>query len=245
MGARSLVLTQNEKGEQRHIAHLEREFCMACGKCAEVCPAGACEICGVERTAESIIEEVARDMIFYKSSGGGMTISGGECAANPEFTLELIRLAKERGISVMLETCGYGMPEFFLEAAELGVGFLYDIKEIHSDRHKQLTGVENELILSNLEAIMDKGADIVIRIPLIPGVNDSDEELSDLASYLSKRKGRFRVAQIMPYHAMGTGKAASLGKTQITIESDLTANDCASSKPRWKEIFERYGVELI
>jgi hypothetical protein len=124
---------------------------------------------------------VVRDRIFYKSSGGGMTVSGGECASQPKFTLALLRAAKEKEITRAIETCGFGSAEFYREAAELGTLFLYDLKEMDDAKHRELTGVSNEKIIENLLMLMDMGARIHVRMPLVPGVNDSDEELSALA----------------------------------------------------------------
>ncbi len=222
----------------------DREKCTVCGKCAEVCPACACEVCGKEMTVSEVIAIAARDKIFYETSGGGLTVSGGECSMHPEFTLALISAAKERGIGAAVETCGYGKSEFFLEALRLGVSFLYDIKEMDPEKHKRLCGVSNGLILSNLEMLMGAGADITIRIPLIPGVNDSDEEISAIAEFLKVNRLKYRTAQIMPYHPLGTGKAASLGISQIAVAPELYENDCASSKERWYAVFSRYGVEV-
>ena len=157
---------------------IDREKCTVCGKCAEVCPASACEVCGKEMTVAEVIAAVERDKIFYETSGGGLTVSGGECSLHPEFTLALISAAKERGIGTAIETCGFGKSGFFREAAELGVSFLYDIKEIAPGKHKRLCGADNALILENLEMLSGMGADMTVRIPLIPGVNDSDGELS-------------------------------------------------------------------
>lgn len=221
---------------------IDRSRCIVCGKCADVCRAKACEICGKEMTVDDVLAAVSRDEIFYKSSGGGMTVSGGECAARPDFTLALLREAIARGISPAIETCGHGMPAFFKEAAELGALFLYDLKEMDDARHKELTGVSNRLILENLEMLMQMDARIIIRMPLIPGVNDSVSELSALAEFLSDNKGRYLSVQIMPYHPLGNSKAASLGLHTFLVDEELTANGCAACHDRWVAAFTEKGV---
>lgn len=224
---------------------VDRKLCSVCGKCAEICPGASCEICGREMTVADVMEEVEKDRIFYESSGGGMTVTGGECSLHAEFTLALIRLAKEKNIRSAIETCGYGKTEFFTEAAKLGVSFMYDLKVIDGERHRELCGADNSIIMKNLDAICEITDDITVRIPLIPSVNDSDEELSAMAEYISERKEKIKSVQIMPYHPLGTGKADSLGIEQIRIPEDMYANECAASRPRWDGVFRQYGIELI
>lgn len=185
--------------------------CIACGKCTDKCLASANEICGKTMTVEEVMEEVKKDKVFYESSGGGMTVSGGEPAAQPEFTLALLRAAKEEGISGAMETCGYGTPDFYRQAAELGTVFLYDLKAMEPEKHKKLTGVDNKRILENLRMLLDMGADVTVRMPLVPHLNDSDEDIAALAAFLKEIEGRYRLAEIMPYHSMGVSKTASLG----------------------------------
>lgn len=238
-GARKLFLDT----EKPYIA-VDRTLCTVCGNCSVVCPVKACEICGKSMTVDEVIATVVRDRIFYKTSGGGMTVSGGECAAQPSFTLDLIRAASEKRISSAIETCGYGKPEFFREAAELGTLFLYDLKEMDSERHKRLTGVTNALILENLEMLMTMGARIHIRMPLIPGVNDSEEELAALAVFLKAHKGKYEFAQIMPYHAMGNAKAAALGREKFKVDPKLAADYCMACRDRWMKVFYDHGIDV-
>ena len=240
-----------KQGRQLHLdgdipyVTVDRTQCITCGKCEEVCPAEACEICGKEMTVEEVMATVVRDRIFYKSSGeGGMTVSGGECVSQPEFTLALLRAAKEKGITRAIETCGFGSAEFFREAAELDTLFLYDLKEMDSERHRELTGVSNEKIIGNLLMLMDMGARIHVRMPLIPGVNDSDEELSALADFLVEHKGRYELCQIMPYHSMGNSKASALGRDGFYVDPELTKGECAPCRDRWIAAFKERGIDV-
>ena len=146
----------------------DRENCVRCGKCVDVCLNDANEIIGTEKNASEILDEVMKDKMFYDTSGGGLTVSGGEPSYQADFTLELLSLAKDSGISIAVETCGAGTRDFYESAADMGTTFLYDIKCIDSDLHKKLTGADNSHIMDNLQYLMDRNADIIIRIPLIP-----------------------------------------------------------------------------
>ncbi|MGN1410104.1 MAG: glycyl-radical enzyme activating protein [Eubacteriales bacterium] len=217
----------------------DRSKCVACGDCVDICPNRANELCGITVTTEEVMAEVRKDKIFYQTSGGGMTVTGGEPSAQPEFTLSLIRSAKRENISAAVETCGYGRADFFRQAAELGAVFLYDIKVMDSDRHKALTGVSNAQILDNLRMLMDMGADITLRLPLIPGVNDTEGDISALVSFMKENDGRFRHAEIMPYHKMGVGKATAIGRTATVYEEGEKFID------KWLQTFEKLGYKVF
>ena len=219
---------------------IDREKCTACGKCKEVCLNDANDIIGKEMTAKEVLAEVMKDRMFYDTSGGGLTVTGGEPSYQSSFTIELLRLAKAEGISVAVETCGIGSRAFYQELADIGTTFLYDIKCIDSERHKSLTGADNSHIMSNLLYLMDRGADIIIRMPLIPDCNDSNDDIAMLSDFLNENKGRYRYAEIMPYHSLGTGKAAKLGKKAEYVHENATDSDTS----RWRELFASYGAEV-
>ena len=218
----------------------DKSECTACGKCAEVCLNDANDIIGREMASDEVLNEVLKDLMFFKTSGGGMTVSGGEPSYQPDFTLELIRLAKDNGISSAIETCGIGKREFYKEAADLGTTFLFDIKCISHERHIQLTGAENSHIMENLEYLMKRNSDIILRLPMIPDCNDSDEDIALLSDFLIRNTGRYRYAEIMPYHSLGTGKAAKIGRTSTYIHRD--AGD--AEKARWCSLFAAYGADV-
>ncbi len=222
------------------IMTIDREKCMKCGKCTEICLSGANEIIGKEMSASDVLTEVLKDKIFYDTSGGGITVTGGEPSFQPEFTLELLSLAKDAGISSAVETCGIGSREFYAKAADLGTTFLYDIKCIDPERHRKLTGADNARIISNLHYLMDRGADIIIRLPLIPDCNDSDGDIALLATFLNENKTRFRYAEIMPYHTLGIGKAEKTGA--VTAYAGESASDDGIS--RWCSLFASHGTDV-
>ena len=222
------------------VLKLDREKCILCGKCADVCLQDANELIGREMTACAVMTEVMKDKMFYDTSGGGITVTGGEPSLQAAFTLELLTLAKDAGISLAMETCGIGARDFYEQAADLGTTFLYDIKCMDPVRHRKLTGADNAHILSNLCFLMDTGADIIIRLPMIPDCNDSDTDIAMLSAFLHEHKGRYRYAQIMPYHALGTGKAEKLG-TSAAYVHDNAGNAEIS---RWRSLFAAHGIDV-
>lgn len=218
----------------------DRNKCIKCGQCINVCLADANEIIGQSMSAAEVMNEVLKDKMFYDTSGGGVTVTGGEPSFQPEFTLELLKLSKEAGISIAVETCGYGSKDFYKKAAELGTTFLYDIKCIDPIRHKILTGSDNSQIISNLNFLMDSKADTIIRLPMIPGCNDSDEDIALLSDFLIKHMGLYRYAELMPYHSLGVGKAKKIGENVTYFHEN--ASDAEIS--RWCSMFDSYGVDV-
>ena len=222
------------------VLTVEREKCTGCGKCVEICLNDANEIIGREMNASEVFDEVIKDKMFYDTSGGGITVTGGEPSYQPDFTLELLSLAKASGISFAIETCGIGTRDFYKNAADLGATFLYDIKCMDSERHRILTGADNAHIMSNLRYLMDRGADIIIRLPMIPDCNDSDEDIELLSEFLNKNKGRYRYAEIMPYHTLGAGKSEKLGISALYTHTNANDDDIL----RWCSLFASHGTAV-
>lgn len=220
--------------------NIERSLCIGCNRCVDVCLCGANEIFGREVTVDEVMNEVLKDKVYYKTSKGGMTLSGGEPSMQAEFALELIKTAKNEGVSTFIETCGIGARSFYEKALKHGASFLFDIKCIDTDKHKKLTGVSNENIISNLEFLFENCADIIVRLPLIPGINDLDDDIENLSEFLMKYKGKYRYAEIMPYHSFGVSKAQRLGKGCVYSSGDATADD----KERWQRQFLEKGIKV-
>ena len=188
-----------------------RERCVACGACAEACFAEARGIAGKVMTVEETMAEIERDIPFYEESGGGVTFSGGEPLAQPEYLGALLRACKARGIHTALDTCGYA-PWETIDSIRRNVDlFLYDIKVINGAKHRALTGVSNELILSNLRALAELGHGILVRVPVIPGVNDDDESIREIGAF-AESLPRVMGIDILPYNRLGVDKYARLGK---------------------------------
>ncbi len=195
--------------DTRHV--YERAECDACGACAGVCPAGALEKCGREAEAGEILAQALRDADFYRSSGGGITLSGGEPMAQSKFALELARGAKAAGLHVCLETCG-ACPRAELERILPYVDlFLYDFKLADGEAHRCYTGSDNALILENLAFLSRAGANMILRCPIIPGVNFTDEHFEAIARTVRENPGILKV-DLEPYHPLGIDKARRLGR---------------------------------
>ncbi len=195
------------------IEDYKKDECTLCGKCAEACPAGAVEMIGREAGGDEVVAEVARDKEFYARSGGGMTVSGGEPLAQPDFTAELLSRAKALGIHTVLDTCGLAPYEVLAKCLEFTDHVYYDIKVVNDEKHRRWTGVSNGLILDNLRRVGASGKPLTLRIPLVKGLNDSPEDISgltDLVACLPVLTDLRRV-EIIPYHRIGEGKYKSLG----------------------------------
>ncbi len=185
--------------------------CDLCGKCALFCPHDAREICGKEYTVDEVLCEVLKDKTFYENSGGGVTFSGGECMLQLDALEAILKACRGNGIHTAVDTAGHVPYESFERILPYTDLFLYDIKCIDSDRHKHYTGVGNELILENLKKLLNKGAPVWIRIPIIPTVNDTVEEMKRIKAFLNSCPLSEKV-ELLPYHAMGEHKYAAIGK---------------------------------
>jgi pyruvate formate lyase activating enzyme len=189
----------------------DRAACTACGDCAAVCYADARERVGTEMTAEQVLAEVAKDAAFYEESGGGMTLSGGEPLLQRDFTAALLRSAKSRGFHTVLDTCGFASWEA-VDAVRADVDlFLYDVKLMDDARHRRFTGVTNAPILANLRALAAAGHRVVLRLPVIPGVNDDPENLDAVAA-LAAGLPDLAGVDLLPYHHIGADKYARLDR---------------------------------
>ncbi|BBO70113.1 pyruvate formate lyase-activating protein [Desulfosarcina alkanivorans] len=189
---------------------LDRQSCTACGTCVEECLAEARSISGKEMTKEEVCRVVAKDMSYYRNSGGGVTVSGGEPLSQSESLLELLVELKEMGLHTCLDTCGFGDWGILKEALKHVELVLMDNKHMNMATHKKLTGVSNELILENTALIAAQGVPMIIRVPLIPGLNDSDENINQLGQFM-KSCGLLRI-DLLPYHRFSLSKYKALGK---------------------------------
>lgn len=188
-------------------------LCSHCMRCTDgICPTGAVFAAGRMMEDTEVMEKVMRDAEFYRESGGGITLSGGEPFFRADFALELLRLAKESGITTAAETCGAVSAEVMRKAAALCDTFLFDVKLTNEEDHIRYTGASRRMILENLRYLDSVSADIVLRCPMIPGINTNKahfEEIGKLASSLSS----VREVNIMPYHDLGVSKYRKLSET--------------------------------
>ncbi len=214
--------------------------CILCGACQKACPAGAIEIIGKGYTLEQVVSEVLKDRTFYDSSGGGVTLSGGEPLQQWTFALALVKALKKEKIHITLDTSGHEQwahLEPFLGLVDL---YLYDVKHMDPDRHRRWTGVDNLRILDNLERLMDQGEKIWIRLPLIPGINDQEDHLHDLAAFVSRGQGVDKVC-LLPYHGFAAGKYDQLGMVYDMKDKKKPGPDRILAS---KALLEGYGLEV-
>jgi len=179
--------------------------CEGAGECAAVCPGGAREMCGRRVTKDEIMDAVLKERIFFEQSGGGVTISGGEPMAQFDFTMSILEECRRREINTAIDTCGFADTRNLLEAIPLTDIFLYDIKHMDPEKHKEFTGADNEIIKSNLVRLGENGAVIFARIPLIPGINADDGNIRATGEFLSHIRG-VRMANLLPYHSAAADK---------------------------------------
>lgn len=232
---------KTEKTGEGKIPSLEiqRDQCISCGSCSERCLTEAKSICGKLMTVDEIYYEVMKDETFFRSSGGGVTLSGGEPLLYAPFVEKLLSKFQRAGICTTVETCGY-IPKKSMEIVVDTVDlFLYDFKICTKELHKKWTDRENDLIKENLEYLMKRDQRLIIRIPLIPGVNDG-EEFRTMMEYLSRYKN-LRQIHILPFHQIGSNKYTLTDREyemeefkECTVEN---AQTCA-------KVAEEYGFEV-
>jgi len=179
--------------------------CDVCGTCVEACVSGAREIAGREVTTTAVMSEIERDTIFYETSGGGATFSGGEPLLQPGFLLALLRACKEKEIHTVVDTCGYAPWEVLNDIRNYTDLFLYDLKLIDDAKHREYTGVSNRVILKNLETLSRHGHNLIVRVPVIPGVTDSSENIHAIGAFVAGLPAVEHV-DILGYHEAALGK---------------------------------------
>ena len=208
--------------EGKHV--FNREKCTLCGECVKNCLNDYLEVVGYEITAKEVLEDVLKDKVFYETSGGGITLSGGEPLFQFDFAYEILRLAKENGLSTAIETCGYAEAEKIKKIAPLVDVFLYDYKVTDAALHKKWTGVDNKVILENLKLVDSIGGKIVLRCPIIPKINDYKEHFKAIAELANNLKNVLEI-NLEPYHSLGKNKAEKLGKEyKINAENSVDKN---------------------
>lgn len=184
---------------------IDRKICTACGRCVEVCYPGARKLSGTQYTVDEVFKEIMKDRIIYSNTNGGVTLSGGEFTMFADFAARLLEKCKKENIHTALETCGYSKWEIFVRIASYTDMFLYDIKTIDPQKHRKWTGVDNERVLNNLSRLADMGKEIIVRVPLIPGVNDDEGEFTGIVEFVRSLR-TVNILHIMPFHHIGQTK---------------------------------------
>jgi pyruvate formate lyase activating enzyme len=186
----------------------DRERCEVCGTCARACPSGAREMAGVSYTVDQLMVEIEKDVVFFDESGGGVTFSGGEPLMQPAFLEAVLARCRAHAIHTAVDTCGLADPGVLARVSRLANLFLFDMKVMDDERHRDMTGVSNVRILANLRALVAEGANVRVRVPLVPGLNDDRENLRALGSFV--RSLGLRRIDVLPYHRAGIAKYARL-----------------------------------
>ncbi len=223
--------------EGRHI--FRRPSCSLCGKCLSA-GCGALKIAGKMRDVEEVLDEVLKDKPFYDRTGGGMTLSGGEPLFQKDFCLALLKAGKEAGLHTAVETAGAVKKEALAEILPYTDLFLYDYKETDPERHRLYTGWDNRTILENLCFLDGEGKPLILRCPIVPGYNDRPDHFAGIARTANRLKSLIRV-EIEPYHALGEGKYAALGRERDDFRLPTGEYDPA----RWcREIGSQTDAEV-
>ena len=222
-----------------------KQKCQKCNLCAGkhneqtalLCPTGAITHFGEEFFVEDLVKILKKDKPFFDNSGGGVTLSGGECLAQGEFALALAKALKNEGISVYIDTCGFVNQKIIKEILPYTDKFLYDVKAFSPKVHKDCTGEENGLILENLQYLSDNGARIEVRIPLVVGYNDT--EIEDIAKLLSKLK--IEKVKVLKYHSLARSRYEALGMPDTMPNTETTLTDVENAVKTLK----KYGLNAV
>jgi pyruvate formate lyase activating enzyme len=223
-GACLEVCTQGAISWDGDVVSTDRENCVLCGACVEACYAEAREIVGQEMTVRQVMAEIERDIAFYDESGGGVTFSGGEPLLQQDFLFALLQACKEKEIHTALDTCGFAPWETLDDIREHVDLFLYDLKLMDDAKHREFTSVSNESILGNLQALSQRGHNVILRVPIIPGINDDDENIRQIGAFAAALPHLSQV-DILPYHRAGAEKYNRLNKVYGLPETHSPSNE--------------------
>jgi pyruvate formate lyase activating enzyme len=220
---------------------LDRERCEAQGQCVQNCPAGALKLVGTAWTPQAVVAMALRDKAYFEHSGGGITISGGEPMAQFRPVLETLKLARQAGLHTCLDTCGQAPLDRYMDILPYVNLFLWDVKATGETSHRVLTGADGRMIQQNLEALYAAGANIRLRCPMVPGVNDTAEHLQRLA-HLAARMPKLDGIDLMPYHSFGRNKAAKVGMTQDGLPEESASQEQID---RWLDALASMGCDRV
>lgn len=214
-----------------------RAECAACGRCATVCPADARLLMGRTMTVAEVMEQLLADRVFYDQSGGGVSFSGGEPTRQPAFLLALLQASKREGLHTVIDTCGDAPWEVFAQIAPLTDLFLFDLKMIDAAKHRRWTGTGNGRILENLRRLDAGGWPVNLRLPVIPGVNDSAEDIARMEELLAQLH-HVTTLHLLPFHRAGMEKYPRLGRRHLLPESAPPSAD------QLLQLQERFGRHI-
>ena len=230
----------NIQKEKIQLINIDRLICNSCGRCTEVCPSNALSIIGKKMSIDKILEIIEKDRTFYLRSNGGITISGGEPMLQYEFLLALLKECKKKGLHTCLDTTGYAKWKLYKNIIRYVDLVLYDLKHMDSKKSKVYTGKPNELILENAKKIAAQGVAMQIRIPIIPGYNDSEENLHATGKFCIELGAAVKEVQLLPYHRLGVVKYERLNR-KYELKKVEPPNE--EHMKLCKSIIEFYGLK--
>jgi pyruvate formate lyase activating enzyme len=230
---------ENAIAKTAGVPVLDRLKCNACGKCADICPARAIEAVGRRLSLGQLAQEIEKDRIFQEQSGGGVTFSGGEPLSQADFLNSILDYCREKEIHTTVDTCGFAPTDVLEGIARKTDLFLYDLKVIDEKRHQAFTGESNRLILENLKRLAAMGKKTIVRLPVVPGVNDDEENIHETAKFLRSLKAVSDIS-LLPYHNLGRNKYRGLEKKN---EDEFTPPS-AECLDRIKNDLEGYGFRV-
>lgn len=230
-GACTLVCPRNIHQKRTCIDQTEEVYvnrtiaCSGCRRCEQACPTQALKIMGQDMTVSEVLDVILQDALFYQSSNGGVTLGGGEVTFQAEFATSLLTACQSEGIHTAIETCGYAKWEVMKRFVDVTDLFLFDLKHIQPERHRELIGARNERILTNLTQLFQAGATVSIRMPLIKGLNDSLETLRETMAFIQnipRQPAQLKSVDLLPYHKLGVAKYEQLGQTYPLHNLDMS-----------------------
>jgi pyruvate formate lyase activating enzyme len=238
-GACMDICANNAVTLKNSLPYTDRDRCSCCGACARACPTCAREIIGETVSVEHVTGEIEKDIIFYDQSGGGATFSGGEPLAQPAFLRKLLKACRDRDIHTAVDTSGYANWEVIHSVAGSTELFLYDIKHLDDTMHTKTVGVSNRVILDNLQKLARIHGNIIIRMPLVPGINDDDENIVSTAQFISSVN--IKEVNILPYHKTGMDKYGRLGREYRLTDTLEPSKELID---RIEGMFQKYGLNV-
>nr|WP_073031247.1 glycyl-radical enzyme activating protein [Desulfosporosinus lacus] len=217
-----------------------REKCLACGECSRICHAGVRELVAKEMSLQEVMAEIEKDLIFYDESGGGVTFSGGEALGQPDFLREILKECRRKEIHTAVETAGFVRLDSLQMISPYVDLFLYDLKLMDSRKHQDVTGVPNELIKANLRWLAENHPKVIVRVAIIPGINDDEDNLRQMGAFVSSLKC---VAEIhcLPYHKAGVDKYLRLGLEYSLSDIQSPVDE---SMVQIAKRLERFGLKV-
>jgi pyruvate formate lyase activating enzyme len=235
------TITSKIDQPEKQVIDINRELCDNCGKCTEVCPSNALAVCGKDMDLQEVMQRINKDAAFYRKSGGGVTLSGGEPMLQYKFATAVFKACKEQGFNTALDTTGYDSWEHYQEILEYTDMVLYDLKHMDSKQSKEITGVSNEVILENARKMAAAGTALQIRIPVIPGYNDSEENLRATSKFCANLGKAVTLVQILPYHRLGLVKYERLQR-KYALEHVIPPTD--ETMQAHRILIESYGLQV-